>query len=343
MAIGVTWYAFIVSSMSSILSGFDTHNMAMREKLNRLNQFMKDVNLPKELRYRLRDHLERASYDKANVYEATQLLSNMPAVLRSEVLFFMHRKIIGQIHALKDESKQLAVTIVLALRPMFVQKLELVVEEGVHSEEMYFLIDGQVAVVKFGQVVSDISRGESFGEVGCILTDTRSATIEARSFCELYSLSKTDMISMMSDYPQFALDLRNQALKRLERDHELWKNKMMRREKPEEVEQVFLQRQAILSSSGYLTTEDEEFIHQERLQKEGRVEPSVSRSISCVASLNDGQRLNVPSNSDDIQTLVAASESRMLEQVSAFQRQMLDQVQHMVRKVEQKKKDVAKQ
>ena len=41
MAIGVTWYAFIVSSMSSIIAGFDTYNARMREKSQKLNSFMR--------------------------------------------------------------------------------------------------------------------------------------------------------------------------------------------------------------------------------------------------------------------------------------------------------------
>ena len=43
MALGVTWYAFIVSSMSSIMSGFDTFNATLRNKMNKVNSFMRLV------------------------------------------------------------------------------------------------------------------------------------------------------------------------------------------------------------------------------------------------------------------------------------------------------------
>ena len=43
MALGVTYYAFIVSSMSAVRSGFDTHNAALRQKTIKLENFMRYV------------------------------------------------------------------------------------------------------------------------------------------------------------------------------------------------------------------------------------------------------------------------------------------------------------
>ena len=42
---GVSWYAFIVSSMSSIMESFYSASKLMREKHNKLNNFMRCVGL----------------------------------------------------------------------------------------------------------------------------------------------------------------------------------------------------------------------------------------------------------------------------------------------------------
>ena len=49
MLVGVSWYAYIVSSMSSIMSSFDAQNKAVRDKMLCVNEFVRAAKLPKHL------------------------------------------------------------------------------------------------------------------------------------------------------------------------------------------------------------------------------------------------------------------------------------------------------
>ena len=264
MAIGVTWYAFIVSSMSSIIGGFDTYNATMREKMNKLNGFMRDANLPKHLRTRLRDHLEQATFDKANAYEAQEVMRDLPAVLRTDVLMYIHRTLIVEIDYLDGKTKQFTVRIVSSLRPMFVQTGDYIVEEGGHAEDMYFLTHGVGQLIKFSRGISLLEEGCYFGEIGCMLSDIRHATILAMTFCELYSLMKKDLLDIMADYPHFAIEMRQKAVQLLSSDHDLFKRVMLEKKEGgakvgKEVRRVAVQRQAILREAGLIPQQDVQF------------------------------------------------------------------------------------
>ena len=58
MLVGVSWYAYIVSSMSSIMSSFDAQNKAVRDKMLCVNEFIRTAKLPRELSKQVRDYYE---------------------------------------------------------------------------------------------------------------------------------------------------------------------------------------------------------------------------------------------------------------------------------------------
>lgn len=82
------------------MGSFDTHNAVMRERLLKLKAFMRDANIPRSLRRRLQENMEQVSFDKSNLYEADNILSDVPAALRVEVMTFMYRDMISEVHSL---------------------------------------------------------------------------------------------------------------------------------------------------------------------------------------------------------------------------------------------------
>lgn len=60
-------------------------------------------------------------------------------------------------------------------------------------------------------IVGEIQAGSYFGDVSCLLSDVRRISIRAVTLCELYTLKKRDLFSVMADYPEFALELKHKA------------------------------------------------------------------------------------------------------------------------------------
>ena len=58
MLLGVSWYAYIVSSMSTIMASFDRQNKAIKEKHQQVNAFIHDAKLPAETSKQVRRYYE---------------------------------------------------------------------------------------------------------------------------------------------------------------------------------------------------------------------------------------------------------------------------------------------
>ena len=52
--------------------------------------------------------------------------------------------------------------------------------------------------------VGELSAGECFGTYSCLLGEPRAATVVAVSFCELYSLKRSDLEEVVAQWPELA-------------------------------------------------------------------------------------------------------------------------------------------
>lgn len=57
------------------------------------------------------------------------------------------------------------------------------------------------------RTVGVLGSGQYFGEYSCMLGVSRSATVVAVSYCELYSLSRGDLEAVVSQWPELAEEL----------------------------------------------------------------------------------------------------------------------------------------
>ena len=103
MLVGVSWYAYIVSSMSTIMSSFDAQNKAVRDKMLCVNEFVRAAKLPRELSKQVRDFFDfklaksQHAFLMSTNYDVDELLDELGSGLRSEVLLYMDRALIAKI------------------------------------------------------------------------------------------------------------------------------------------------------------------------------------------------------------------------------------------------------
>ena len=75
---------------------------------------------------------------------------------------------------------------------------ENIITEGATGNDMYFLMDGSVDIIKTTCV---------FGEMALIDSDTRSATVKARTDCVSLSISKKDFDAFADSHPAAGVSL----------------------------------------------------------------------------------------------------------------------------------------
>ena len=88
--------------------------------------------------------------------------------------------------------------------------------ENQSSDRMYYLVDGEVSLVRGKKVLDVVKAGEIFGEMATISRLPRSATAAARSACRALSLdTKQFQSAIQKTAPEFALMLMNIIINRL--------------------------------------------------------------------------------------------------------------------------------
>ena len=93
----------------------------------------------------------------------------------------------------------------LCLKPVAKAPGEFVVRRGEQGREMYFVVRGAIEVLgPDGAVLKAMGPGDFFGELSVLLAGPRTATVVARSDCDLYYLEGTDFCRVLKIYPEFA-------------------------------------------------------------------------------------------------------------------------------------------
>jgi glucose-6-phosphate 1-dehydrogenase len=94
---------------------------------------------------------------------------------------------------------------ILALRPEVVAAGETIIRKGDTGREMYIVVRGEVdAVDDGGRVLKTFRDGDFFGEIALLSHVPRTATVRARTACDLVALDQASFSRILHDHPQFA-------------------------------------------------------------------------------------------------------------------------------------------
>ncbi len=94
--------------------------------------------------------------------------------------------------------------VIMALRARAVEAGETIIEQGATADEMFLICRGDVEVLDDGSIAETLHCGDFFGEIGLLMATSRTATVRAKTLCDLFVLDKTAFGRILRDYPQFA-------------------------------------------------------------------------------------------------------------------------------------------
>jgi CRP/FNR family transcriptional regulator, cyclic AMP receptor protein len=92
---------------------------------------------------------------------------------------------------------------------------EVIFRKGDPAEHLHIVIDGEVQIEINGTVVGTVHPGEAFGEMALIDRVPRSATAIAKVDSHVVAIDKKRFLFMVSDTPNFALQIMGTMADRL--------------------------------------------------------------------------------------------------------------------------------
>lgn len=194
--VGASLYAYIVGVASGIVASMNKQKMQFQETMDELNEFMEDKELDGDLTIRLREYFQHLqTVDKMRLYAS--LLERMSPGLRGEVAMITYGNMIQAVPYLAQTGSSFVTQVALKLVPMVLSPGELIVPAGARAEHLYFVADGVVSTQ--GKLHTT---GAYFGQEVIMQSGRHSHPVRAVSYCNLYTVSATDLNLILEDFPR---------------------------------------------------------------------------------------------------------------------------------------------
>ncbi|EQC32372.1 hypothetical protein SDRG_10118 [Saprolegnia diclina VS20] len=214
LLIGIGINASIIGSAANLLANLDKTEVARKEHLDSINDYLRFKKVPLPLQDKIRHYYDyvwtvRPS-DKQN-----QLFVDLPDRLKLQLTLSLHRDFINKVPLFKALSPGGAIAIVQCMESVVAMPHDLIIRAGEQGDEFYFINSGFVEVdisVKNSKVqLGVLGAGSYFGEIALLNNEPRSANVRATLFCELEMIRKDDFHAVLNSFPQFHIALKKIA------------------------------------------------------------------------------------------------------------------------------------
>lgn len=215
---GAIVFGFIIGTVGTILMSWGLLEEKITRKLAELREYMKEKNVPKSTRTKVKKCMEDFYRSKAG-YDETEVISALPPAIALELLDSIYRGALLKVPIFKDLDDDVICRICLLMKPLHVAKGEYVYREKELGREMYIIREGRVQILKSGMTIGVLHRNCFFGE-DCMTQvepgkrNKRSRTAFAIQDCELAFLRASDADMIALDHPEMLHSFQNLAAKK---------------------------------------------------------------------------------------------------------------------------------
>lgn len=199
MIMGVASYGVVIAQVSKMILNNDLRKAEGREKLERLSHILRDYGLAPKAKveiYKLYKHIIYTNLNKSD----EEVLKELPKPIRENIQTHLKMKTLSKNKIFENSSKECLKDTIDMLEERFYTLDEAIIHQGEIGDELFLLEHGFVEVLIDGKHVSWIEENDIFGEFALIKNDMRAADIIARSYCDVYVLSRKNFLILCEKY-----------------------------------------------------------------------------------------------------------------------------------------------
>ncbi|MDW7691318.1 cyclic nucleotide-binding domain-containing protein [Flammeovirgaceae bacterium SG7u.111] len=217
--LGVAVYGYVIGNVAGIISKTDPAKAQYQHNIEKLTALIQYRQLPISLQGKIRDYYTYL-WKKRMGFNEMDFLEGLPDHLQKEVSLHLKKEIINKIPLFQFCTDDFVKEISMHLVPEVVTPEDRVFSYGDEGKEMYFVVKGELQVLSgdSGKEIDRLYEGDFFGEIALFLDATRSATIKAVTYCDLYKLRKVHFERIVHRYPEIGAQIKAQAKIRKDRD-----------------------------------------------------------------------------------------------------------------------------
>ncbi|GJZ76792.1 potassium channel SKOR-like protein [Tanacetum coccineum] len=214
--------AYLIGNMTAlIVKGSKTERY--RDRMTDLLKYMDKNRLERGIRNQIKDHL-RLEYDSS--YTDSAVIQDLPSSIRSKISETLYKEYIEKVSLFKDCSSKFITHIVTRVHEEFFLPGEVIMEQGVLVDQLYFVCHGnleEVVICEDGseEIVSILKPHDSFGDISILCNISQPYTVRVRNLCRLLRLDKQSFTNILEIYFHDGRKILNNLLEGKENDARL--------------------------------------------------------------------------------------------------------------------------
>lgn len=176
--------------------------MEHKSKLDSIRHFLRDHHVSLDVCHRVESYYED-NWIRYQGHVAFEYIEGMPKTLHAEICYAKYKGLLESMPLFKQLIPGFTRDLAFDARRMLILPGDLIVHKGDIGKEMYFIMRGVAEILAEDdkRVVTEISEGAYFGEVGMIFQTPRCNSVRAKTHCELIVLSQENLFRATMNYP----------------------------------------------------------------------------------------------------------------------------------------------
>jgi CRP-like cAMP-binding protein len=215
MGIGVV--AVIFGNVIVLIDNLNYTTTVYQNKLREISKTMQFTGLPLSLRKRV-VRFYQYSWQEYGCFgggdqRVKGFLDELSSPLRNEVQLFRHRRLC-KLAMFRDCGSQVTMEILGLWQLRVYLPGDYIVTAG-HIGHDFFIIGAGICdvITPAGKVVMQMKAGDHFGDRAMVMRQRRSMSIKAVTYCDCYSLSRSDFNTVRARYPDYDSSMREHLSK----------------------------------------------------------------------------------------------------------------------------------
>lgn len=204
---GYLIFAALIGQFGAILSQIMRARVEFLDDSETIRQYLQNNNVGGDLENRVVSWIDymwqtKQSFDRDNV------LRKLPEQLRAQITVHVHLETLRRVEVFSDCEPGLLRDIVVKFKSQVYSPGDYICRKGDVGKAMYIVKSGRLQVVGSDglTVLATLSEGSYFGEISILnLSDVgnrRTADVRSVGFSDLLCLSKTNLLDVLTDYPE---------------------------------------------------------------------------------------------------------------------------------------------
>jgi hypothetical protein len=215
MIVGVSMWAYVIGNIASLVASLDLNATQFQQKMDGVKQYMHYRQLPLELQQRIVNHYDFI-WEERKAFDDGQIFNDLPSALRTDVGCFLNDGVIQKVPFFRDAEPGFVRSIVSLLEPQLFCPGDTIISRGEIGRHMYFVSLGEVELMSPSseEVLHTYQAGDFFGEIALLYSEKRTATVRAKTHCDIFVLTSENLRVVLNHYPEFSEKLYEVAAER---------------------------------------------------------------------------------------------------------------------------------